>query len=91
MYTETPSSRFLVLAPIHNGPLTAAEAQHPRERSSSQSSTTSNDSSRRPGLARLPSGFLGLPARLTCPLTLLEPLLHGTNRAGHESPDVLIL
>ncbi|PYI23023.1 hypothetical protein BO99DRAFT_429144 [Aspergillus violaceofuscus CBS 115571] len=60
MYTETASSRFLVLAPIHNGPLTATSAQHPRERSSSQSSTTSNDSSRRPGIARLPSGFLYL-------------------------------
>ncbi|RAH80904.1 hypothetical protein BO86DRAFT_400354 [Aspergillus japonicus CBS 114.51] len=74
MYTETASSRFLVLAPIHNGPLTATSAQHPRERSSSQSSTTSNDSSRRPGIARLPSGFLYLGH-------------DGSNRPRHRHPN----
>ncbi|PWY88690.1 hypothetical protein BO94DRAFT_47790 [Aspergillus sclerotioniger CBS 115572] len=56
MYTYTATSKFLVLAPTESGPATATQG---RERSSSQSSTSSG-SQQRPGLSRLPSGFLYL-------------------------------
>ncbi|PYH95420.1 hypothetical protein BO71DRAFT_323130 [Aspergillus ellipticus CBS 707.79] len=57
MYTYTPNAKFLVLAPTESGPLSTSSQT--RERSSSQSSTSST-TQQRPGLSRLPSGFLYL-------------------------------
>ncbi|RAL05266.1 uncharacterized protein BO80DRAFT_461156 [Aspergillus ibericus CBS 121593] len=64
MYTYTATSKFLVLAPTESGPATATQG---RERSSSQSSSSSEQ--QRPGLSRLPSGFLylGVDTRNTTP------------------------
>ncbi|GAQ36028.1 hypothetical protein AtubIFM55763_006146 [Aspergillus tubingensis] len=57
MYSYTPTSKFLVLAPTETAPLSTSTQV--RERSSSQSSTASG-TTQRPGFSRLPSGFLYL-------------------------------
>ncbi|PLB48270.1 hypothetical protein P170DRAFT_476894 [Aspergillus steynii IBT 23096] len=67
MYSYTPTHKFLVLAPIQSGPLSvaadqpelASQASSTRERSSSQSSTTSTGSPLG-AVSPLPSGFLYL-------------------------------
>ncbi|KAI9038693.1 uncharacterized protein KD926_010533 [Aspergillus affinis] len=68
MFSNTPTHKFLVLAPIQSGPLSVAAADQPeianrasstRERSSSQSSTASTDSPLG-AVSPLPSGFLYL-------------------------------
>ncbi|CBF88720.1 predicted protein [Aspergillus nidulans FGSC A4] len=66
MYTYTPTSKFLVLAPIQSAPLAATNEQTEtnissvRERSDSSSSTTSSTRLSRGAAARLPAGFLFL-------------------------------
>ncbi|KNG81207.1 hypothetical protein ANOM_011305 [Aspergillus nomiae NRRL 13137] len=64
MYTYTPTHKFLVLSPIHSGPMNdQVESKEPtqvRERSSSQSSTTSTGSQLRGVFSPLPGGFLYL-------------------------------
>ncbi|KAL4937637.1 hypothetical protein BDV06DRAFT_226775 [Aspergillus oleicola] len=74
MYSYTPTSKFLVLAPIQSAPLSVANEQteinntQVRERSDSKSSTSSSQLNR--GVARLPTG---------------EVLHHGVSvRAGHD-------
>ncbi|KAL4970455.1 uncharacterized protein BDV14DRAFT_195144 [Aspergillus stella-maris] len=65
MYSYTPTSKFLVLAPIQSAPLSVATEQteigntQVRERSDSKSSTSSSSQLGR-GVARLPAGFLYL-------------------------------
>ncbi|KAE8369459.1 hypothetical protein BDV27DRAFT_5454 [Aspergillus caelatus] len=62
MYTNTPTHKFLVLSPIYSGPMNdQVESKEPtRERSSSQSSTTSTGSQLRGAFSPLPGGFLYL-------------------------------
>lgn len=64
MYTYTPTSKFLVLAPIQSAPLAVNREQadsiaQARERSDSESSTSGNAPLNR-GVSRLPAGFLYL-------------------------------
>ncbi|KAB8071926.1 hypothetical protein BDV29DRAFT_11419 [Aspergillus leporis] len=63
MYTYTPTHKFLVLSPIHSGPVNEDQPQEPaqvRERSNSQSSTASTGSQLRGTFSPLPGGFLYL-------------------------------
>ena len=64
MYSYTPTSKFLVLAPIEAGPSSITSAdQSPaaaRERSSSQSSTVSVGSQVGDAVSSLPQPFLYL-------------------------------
>ncbi|KAE8348612.1 hypothetical protein BDV28DRAFT_161201 [Aspergillus coremiiformis] len=59
MYTYTPTHKFLILSPIHSGPVNGQDESNKstqvRERSSSQSSTASTGSQ-----LPLPKGFLYL-------------------------------
>lgn len=64
MYTYTPTSKFLVLAPIQSAPLSVSKEQTEgisqiRERSDSETSTA-NSAQLNQGTSRLPAGFLYL-------------------------------
>lgn len=69
MYTYTPTSKFLVLAPIEAGPRSITPADQPqfdtnaaasRERSNSQSSTATLGSQVGEAVSPLPQAFLYL-------------------------------
>ncbi|KAF9883693.1 hypothetical protein FE257_003031, partial [Aspergillus nanangensis] len=71
MYSQTPTHKFLVLAPVQSGPRSLDIVDQPefevkqspasiRERSGSQSSTATNSSQTNDAVSSLPSGFLYL-------------------------------